>query len=125
MTGALYVSCCEQATQEEDMSLGRRLFELREKKAVPLQEVADAVSVSKAHIWELEKERKTNPSMALVTRLADYYRVSVSYLVGEDADAKDADAELAGMFRQASDLDENDRKIFKDMMQSLLKNLDD
>ena len=107
------------------MSLGRRLFELRGKKAVPLQDVADAVSVSKAHIWELEKERKTNPSMALVTRLADYYRVSVSYIVGEDTDAKDADAELAGMFRQASTLDENDRKIFKDMMQSLLKNLDD
>ncbi len=107
------------------MTLGRRLFACRSEKDVPLQAVADAVGVSKAHIWELEKERKTNPSMALVTRLADYYHVSVSYLVGEDTDAKDADAELAGMFRQASTLDENDRKIFKDMMQSLLKNLDD
>lgn len=107
------------------MTLGQRLFELRETAKVPLQTVADAVGVSKAHIWELEKERKTNPSMALVTRLADYYRVSVSYLVGEDTDAKEADPELAGMFRQANDLDESDRKIFKDMMQSLLKNLDD
>lgn len=107
------------------MTLGRRLFELREKKGVVLQDVADAVEVSKAHIWELEKERKTNPSMALVTRLADYYRVSVSYLVGEATEGKDADPELAGMFRQAGNLDDSDRKIFKDMMQSLLKNLDD
>lgn len=107
------------------MSLGRRLFELREKKQVSLQDVADAVLVSKAHIWELEKERKTNPSMALVTRLADYYCVSVAYLVAEDVGSQDADPELAGMFRQASKLEDNDRKIFKDMMQSLLKNLDD
>lgn len=107
------------------MSLGRRLFALRDTKGVSLQDVATAVGVSKAHIWELEKERKKNPSMALVTRLADYYRVSVASLVGEDVDAKDADKELAGMFRQASNLDDDDRKIFKDMMQSLLKNLDD
>ena len=107
------------------MSLGRRLFELRDIKDVSLQVVADAVKVSKAHIWELEKERKKNPSMDLVRRLADYYNVSVSYLVGEDLDAKDVDKELAGMFRQAGKLDESDRKIFKDMMQSLLKNLDD
>lgn len=107
------------------MSLGLRLFELRDKKDVSLQVVADAVKVSKAHIWELEKERKKNPSMDLVRRLADYYKVSVSYLVGEDVGAKDVDSELAGMFRQAGQLDESDRKIFKDMMQSLLKNLDD
>ena len=35
-----------------------------------LHQVANAVGVSKAHIWELEKGRADNPSMALVTRLA-------------------------------------------------------
>jgi len=40
--------------------------------------------------------------MALVTRLADHFGVSIRYLVGEDVDADDADEELARMFRQAS-----------------------
>ncbi len=57
------------------MTLGLRIADLRLKKRKSLQQVADAVGVSKAHIWELEKGRTENPSMALVTRLADYFGV--------------------------------------------------
>jgi transcriptional regulator with XRE-family HTH domain len=103
------------------MSLARRITELRLKKRESLQQVADAVGVSKAHIWELEKARTDNPSMALVTRLADHFGVSVSFLVDEDIEAPDADVELARMFRQAHKLDERERQILDDMMQSLLK----
>lgn len=103
------------------MSLGRRITELRMKSGESLQQVADAVGVSKAHIWELEKGRADNPSMNLVTRLADHFGVKVAYLVGEDPDAEDADAELATMFRQAHSLTATDRDILKDMMESLLR----
>jgi transcriptional regulator with XRE-family HTH domain len=103
------------------MSLGARLTELRLKRNVSLQTVADAVSVSKAHIWELEKGRAKNPTLALIAGLADYFAVTVSFLVGEDPSATDADPELARMFRQAGDLSEPDRALLDDMMQSLLK----
>ena len=103
------------------MSLGLRIAGLRMKRHQSLQQVADAVGVSKAHIWELEKGRTDNPSMALVTRLADHFGVSVSFLVGEEVEAPDADAELQRMFRQASGLDDRDRAILDDMMQSLLR----
>lgn len=103
------------------MSLGRRLADLRERKGQSLQQVGDAVGVSKTHIWELEKGRADNPSMALVTRLADHFGVSVGSLVGEDAAAPDADVTLARMFRQAGHLDPEDRAILDDMMQSMLK----
>jgi len=103
------------------MALGQRIADLRLKKSQSLQHVADAVGVSKAHIWELEKGRTDNPSMALVTRLADYFGVSVSFLVGEDIDAGDAEVELQRMFRQAKELEPNERAILDDMMQSLLK----
>jgi transcriptional regulator with XRE-family HTH domain len=86
-----------------------------------LQEVADAVGVSKAHIWELEKGRADNPSMALVTRLADYFDVSVASLAGEDVESPDADPQLQRLFRQAQQLDPNERAILDDMMRSLLK----
>ncbi len=55
------------------MSLATRIAELRRGRGESLQEVADAVGVSKAHIWELERGRSDNPSMALVTQLADHF----------------------------------------------------
>ncbi len=103
------------------MSVGVRITELRLKQSESLQQVADAVGVSKAHIWELEKGRTTNPSMALVTRLADHFGVSVAFLVGEDVGAADADPRLQRMFRQAQQLDERERAILDSMMQSLLE----
>lgn len=102
------------------MSLGARLTKLRLASGESLQQVADAVGVSKPHIWELEKGRAQNPAMALVTRLANHFRVSVAYLVGEDIEAEDSDVELQRMFRQAKELDPRDRRILDEMMQSLL-----
>ena len=103
------------------MGVGARIADLRLRKGQSLQEVADAVDVSKAHIWELEKGRADNPSMALVQRLADHFGVSIGFLVGEDIEAPDADVELARMFRQASRLEPNERALLDDMMKSLLK----
>jgi transcriptional regulator with XRE-family HTH domain len=103
------------------MSLGMLVGELRRKKQQSLQDVADAVGVSKAHVWELERGRADNPSMGLVTRLADHFGVSVAYLVGESVESPHADVELQRMFRQAKDLAPHERAILDDMMQSLLK----
>jgi len=103
------------------MSLGRRLAQLRRKSGDSLQTVADAVEVSKAHIWELEKGRTDNPSMDLVTRLADHYGVTVAFLVGEDIEAKDADKELQRMFRRAGKLGVRERAIMNEMLQTLLR----
>ena len=103
------------------MSIGLRIKQLRIDHDQSLQDVASAVGVSKAHIWELEKGRTDNPSMALVTRLANHFGVSIRYLVDEDIEAPDADEELARMFRQARDLDDHDRRVLDDMLQSFLK----
>ena len=65
------------------MSLEARLFEFRQNAKVSLQKVADAVGVSKAHIWELEKGRSTNPSFDLVRKLAAFYAVTPEELIGE------------------------------------------
>jgi transcriptional regulator with XRE-family HTH domain len=103
------------------MSLGARLTRLRLEKGESLQQVADAVGVSKAHVWELEKGRTDNPSMALVTRLADHFGLSLATLVGEDPLADDAKGAIGRMFRQAGDLEPEDLALLDDMMQSLLK----
>ena len=103
------------------MPLGARLADLRLKAGQSLQTVANAAGVSKAHIWELEKGRTDNPSMALVTRLADHFGVAVSSLIGEDLDAADANPDIARMFRQAGKLDQADLALVDEMMQILIK----
>ena len=102
------------------MALGNKIATLRVAKKQSLQEVADAVGVSKAHIWQMEKGKADNPAMGLVTKLADHFGVSVAYLVDEQVDAPDADVQIARLFRQAHLLDDRERNIL-DMMQSLLK----
>jgi len=102
------------------MKLGQKINRLRLEKRESLQDVASAVGVSKAHVWELEKGRTDNPAMALVTRLADHFGVTVTYLASEDVNAPDEDAELQRMFRQAHALDERDRQTLDALLQSFL-----
>jgi len=101
------------------MSIGVRLKQLRIRKRHSLQQVADAVS-SKAYIWELETGKSTNPSLMLLTRLAEHFGVGVAYLAGEDVDADEG--RIGNLFRQAQEeLDETDRAILEDMVQSLIR----
>ena len=94
---------------------------MRREKGQTLQDVHHAVDVSKAHIWELEKGRADNPSMGLVTKLADHFGVTVAYLAGEDIESSDADRQLQRIFRQAQKLDDTERAILDDMVGSLLR----
>jgi transcriptional regulator with XRE-family HTH domain len=66
------------------MSIAIKIKELRLKKGVSLQSVADAVGASKPHIWELERGASQNPSLELVRKLAQYFGVTVDYLAGLD-----------------------------------------
>src|SRR3712207_5732718 len=97
------------------MSIGARLKELRVKKNKSLQELADAVGASKAHIWEIERGGSKNPSMDLLTKLAEYFDVSVSYLVGEQPPTEEQE-ELIVLYRDLKELDEGDREAIRSLM---------
>jgi transcriptional regulator with XRE-family HTH domain len=101
------------------MGLGVRLKELRIAKGESLQQTADAVKTSKAHVWQMERGQADNPAIGVLKKLADHFNVSVAYLIGEQMDADDAEAELAGMFRQASEFTEDERAMLKSMMKTL------
>lgn len=102
------------------MNLSERLNKLRLERGESLQDVASAVNVSKAHIWELEKGRAENPTLGLVTRLTDHFGISIRQLVAEDIDGEGGDEDLARMFRQAQALNPHDRQVLDDMIQSFL-----
>lgn len=67
------------------MAIKDRLRELRSKSKESLQQVADAVGVSKAHIWELETGRSTNPSLEILRALSAHFKVTVAFLADENS----------------------------------------
>lgn len=100
------------------MGIGAQIAELRRSRGESLQDVADAVGVTKTHIWELERGRSANPSLNVIRGLADHFKVSIASLVGEDVNAGDVDQEIGRMFRLAADLGPAERRVIDDMIQS-------
>jgi transcriptional regulator with XRE-family HTH domain len=62
-----------------------RLTELREARGLSLSQVGDVVGISKVSIFRLEKGRNYPQANTLVA-LADYFDVSLDYLVGRSGD---------------------------------------
>lgn len=52
------------------MKLGELIKARREQAGLSLQDVGDAVGVSKAHIWEIEQGRTINIGLLLAIRLS-------------------------------------------------------
>lgn len=101
------------------MPLKDRLRELREEQRLSLQDVADRVGASKAHIWDLEQGRSTNPSLELMRKLADCFKVSVANLVGENPTGDAGDARVVGMYRDLKDLSDRDLDVIQQMVERL------
>lgn len=101
------------------MNLAKRLHELRIANRLSLQEVADKVGISKAHVWNLEKGLAENPSIELVMKLADLFRVRVADLVGENPGAKGEDPAMVAMFRDLKKLDQRDREMIATLMEQM------
>jgi transcriptional regulator with XRE-family HTH domain len=101
------------------MSLASKIKELRLKKNKSLQQVADDVGASKAHIWDLEIGKSKNPSIDLLTKLAKCFGVSVADLIGENPAGKDVDPQVVAMYRELKDLTPADRQAIQAMMDHL------
>ncbi len=98
------------------MALSDNLRKYRERTRKSLQDVADEVGASKAHIWELETGRAKNPSIDLLKKIAKSFDVSVAELIGENPGAPDDPPELVALYRELKDLSESDRKAIQGMM---------
>lgn len=59
-----------------------RMADLRARRKLSLQEVADRAGLSKSHVWEMENGRSRNPTIDTAVRLAAALGVSLDYLTG-------------------------------------------
>jgi transcriptional regulator with XRE-family HTH domain len=99
------------------MPVGDRIKELRLRKRQSLQQVADAIGASKAHIWELESNRSKNPSLDLLQKIAGHFDTSVAFLIDEPS-LSDSQAEQ--FFRRNSNklntLEEKDFAVLDQLL---------
>lgn len=99
------------------MAIGDRLKELRLKKGQSLQQVADAIGASKAHIWELEANRSTNPSLDLLQKLSGHFETSVAYLINEpEGELTKADQFFRRNSTKLASLTDEDFQIFETLL---------
>ncbi|WP_086479613.1 helix-turn-helix domain-containing protein [Oceanospirillum sanctuarii] len=97
--------------------LAEKLRELRAEKEVSLQTVANAVGVSKPHVWELEKGKVKNPSLEIVTKMAQFYNVKVDYLAGNEE--KEYVSSPNALFREIDEakLTDSEKEIIQNAIQ--------
>lgn len=105
------------------MSFAVRLKKYRQIKKLSLQNLADLVGVSKAHIWDLETERAKSPSLEVLKKISTHLSVPIATLVGEDPEGAELDpnSEAVVMYRGLQGLNEQDRETIKIMMERLKK----
>jgi transcriptional regulator with XRE-family HTH domain len=101
------------------VTIASKFHELRVRKKKSLQEVADAVQASKTHLWDIERGQSKNPSLDLLKRIADYFKVSISELVDESPNASGEPEELIALYRGLKDLSSEDRETIALLMQRL------
>lgn len=102
------------------MSIGARLRELRMRKGQSLQQVADAVGLSKGHLWDMESGNSKNPSIESLQRLSDHYGVTIGTLVGE-ASTDGATEDVRVMFRNLQKLSPDEREIVSRLVTDLAR----
>lgn len=64
--------------------IGDKLVELRKRRGLSQQEISDKLDVSRGtySLWETNKRR---PELDSLIAIADFYGVSVDYILGRDA----------------------------------------
>lgn len=104
------------------MAIGDRLKLLRVKKGQSLQQVADAIGASKAHIWELESNRSKNPSLELLQKLAGHFGTTVAYLISEEeGELSKADQFFRKNSQKLATLEDEDFDVFEQLLDMVSK----
>ena len=61
---------------------GRRVAQMRERRRLSVQELADKVEISYQSLWRIERAQQGNPGLVTAARLAQVLECSLDYLVG-------------------------------------------
>jgi len=95
----------------------KRLAELRKKRNMTLQELADAIQSTKSYVWELENKPGIRPSADTAYKLAVALGVTVEDLMGRTPEDQDDQV----FFREFRGLRPETKKQLKTILEALKK----
>ena len=82
--------------------INERLKQLRTARGLSQNEMADILEVSLSSYQKYEREKNSvTPSLDVLMRIADYYKVSVDYLLGRSTDTPPL-SQLASQFNMSA-----------------------
>ena len=80
--------------------LGGRVRELRRKRGLTLEGLAEPVGSSKSYMWEIENKEVTRPSAEKLALIAAALDTTVEYLLDGDGEKEEEDSEDIAFFRK-------------------------
>jgi transcriptional regulator with XRE-family HTH domain len=108
----------ETETPSASEVIGERIRNLRIGKGLSQQEVAGRLGLQPAALCHFETGLRI-PSFENLRKLADFYAVSVDYLLGRVEEPKASGPEAEALFRSIDGIDPDDLKALVAMAQSL------
>jgi transcriptional regulator with XRE-family HTH domain len=96
--------------------LGAKIKELRKKKGLTLEQLAEKIGSGKSYIWELENRGVKRPSAEKLTLIAKALDVTAEYLINNEQTEPSQDMEREVFFRKFNSLDKEDQDKIKDIV---------
>ncbi|QKE41986.1 MAG: helix-turn-helix transcriptional regulator [Ferrovum myxofaciens] len=109
---------------------GNRLRRLRQERKLTMEQLAEAVGVSKSYIWTLEnnpEQRTQRTSATVMNNLAKALGITLQDLLGEapsEALGGEANPEDVMFFRNYMNMDAEDRETYRQMLEFFRKQKD-
>jgi transcriptional regulator with XRE-family HTH domain len=98
----------------------QRLKELRKERGLTQDELSKLSGISFPTISRYEKGKRDEPKLTILKTLANYFDVTIDYLVG-DTDIKETNFTSDEIARIFNKLDDDDKRILMDLGKTLLK----
>jgi transcriptional regulator with XRE-family HTH domain len=109
----------------DDVKINETLKKLRNSKKLSQSDMADILEVSLSSYQKYERDKNCiTPSLDVLMRIADFYNVSIDYLLGRETGEPETIDKLAGEFNMSAlekEILDNYLSLPKDMRGDLME----
>jgi transcriptional regulator with XRE-family HTH domain len=108
---------------QNQMTLGEKIKQLRTGNKLTQMELANLIDIHYTHIGKYESNQQM-PSTETIKKIADYFDVSIDYLLDDKAEATTKttfqDEDMLKQYKEIEKLPENDKIIIKEIINAFL-----
>lgn len=97
--------------------LGDKIRELRKKKKLSLDQLAELTESSKSYIWELENKDDPKPSAEKAARIASTLDVTTEFLLNDSVVSPGEDVIDQAFFRKYQNMPEGTKKRIRKILE--------